>query len=294
MKPTLPAAPRVCAVVVTYNPPPALMGNIAAVAAQVQHIVVIDNGSSCETEPYLRALEARKQCTLVRNHQNLGIAAALNLGMKYALEAGYDWIATFDQDSRASDGFIAQMLETYQQATHPEKVAIVSPTYVDRESDTQQPIMRARDGENLVTMTSGNMLPASAVRELGWFDESLYMDYVDIEFCLRARRKGTLILQSPAVLFHSCGRLTQHRLFGRGFGASNHSAKRRYYMTRNRVRLMMTYAGDWPWLWREIRMMAAEAVKIVLVEDDKWRKFQAMAAGMADAVRGKMGKQVEL
>ena len=294
MKPSLPSAPRVCAVIVSYNPHPTFLANISAIGGQAGHVVVVDNGSASDAEQYLSALEVHQECTVIRNHQNLGIAAALNIGVSWAMERGFDWIATFDQDSRVSDGFIVQMLESYRQASNPEKVAIVAPTYVDRESGMQQPIMRARSGENLVTMASGNMLPSSTIRSVGAFDESLYMDYVDIEYCLRARRKGMRILQSPAVLFHSCGRLTQHRLFGCRFGASNHSAERRYYITRNRVRLMMPFAADWSWLWREIKMMLAEATKIALVEDNKWKKFRAMAAGIADALSGKMGKQLEL
>ena len=288
------AAPRVCAVVVTYHPQPKFTGNIAAIRAQVEHTVVVDNGSSAESALALRTLEAATDCTVIRNLQNLGIAAALNAGVKYALERRFDWVATFDQDSVITDGYIRQMLETYLQASCPEKIALIAPTYIDSESGIEQPIMRARNGENLVTMASGNLLPSSALRSLGTFDESFYMDYVDIEFCLRARRKGMQIVQSPAVLFHSCGRMTRHRLFGRSFGASNHSAGRRYYITRNRVRLLAPYAADWPWLWREVKMMLAEAAKIVLVEDDKWHKFQAMATGISDALSGKMGKQVLL
>lgn len=284
----------VCAVVVTYNPLPTFTANIAAIGAQVKHIVVVDNGSRGETEQALRVLEAGQDCTVIRNRQNLGIAAALNAGVKYALERGFEWVATFDQDSRISDGFIPRMIETYRQAAHPEQVALIAPTYVDRESGIEQPIMRARNGENLVTMASGNLLPSSVLRNLGTFDESLYMDYVDIEFCLRARQRGMLILQSPAVLFHSCGHPTHHRLFGRRFGASNHSAGRRYYITRNRVRLLAPYAADWPWLWREIKMMLAETAKIALVEDNKWKKFRAIAAGIADALSGKMGKQIQI
>ena len=129
--------------------------------------------------------------------------------------AGFNWVATFDQDSRVSDGFISQMLQTYRQASHPERIALIAPTYVDQESGIPGPLVRARNGEILHTMTSGSMMPSSAIQKLGVFDESLYMDYVDIEFCLRARRMGMLILQSPAVLFHSLGRITHHRIFGR-------------------------------------------------------------------------------
>ena len=287
-------AQTVCAVIVTYNPRPTFIDNIVNVAAQVKHVVVVDNGSSNETERHLHTLGTRPGCTVIRNRQNLGIALALNLGVKYASDAGYDWVCTFDQDSQICDGFISKMLEAYQRAPHPERVALLAPSYVDRESGVEMRLKRACNGQILTTMTSGSMVPLTTIRKLGFFDESLYMDAVDIEFCLRARREGMLILQSPAVLLHSLGATSYHRLFGLRFGVTNHAANRRYYMTRNRLRLLMRYATDWPWTWRESRTMLLDAAKIVLAEDNKWRKFRAIAAGIADACRGKLGKQVEL
>jgi rhamnosyltransferase len=284
----------VCAVIVTYNPSPTILENVDAVEAQVGHVVVIDNGSSGEAKLCLLAIAARPCCSVIRNDLNLGIAVALNLGVKHAIGAGFDWVVTLDQDSRVSDGFISKMLETYQQALRPERLAIISPSYVDRESGAPGRLMRAESRGILTTMTSGSMMPVNAINKVGPFDESFFMDYVDIEFCLRARRKGMLILQSPAVLFHSLGRTTYHRLFGLSFGATNHSTARRYYITRNRLRLLMRYAADWPWTWRECRAMLFETIKIMLAEDNKWGKFHAMAAGTVDALAGKVGKQVEL
>jgi rhamnosyltransferase len=287
------AAQSICAVVVTYNPPPSFAGNIEAVAAQVGGVVVVDNGSARETEHHLQKLEARLKCKVIRNGQNLGIAAALNLGVNYALEAGFDWVCTFDQDSRVSEEFFCLMAQTYQQTADPEKVAVITPRYVDRESGIPLRLRRAGD-KILTTLTSGSMIPSSAIRKLGLFEESLYIDAVDTEFCLRARRGGMLIVQSPAVLWHSLGRTTYHRLLGLRFGTTNHSPGRQYYITRNRMRLLSRYAADWPWFWREVRGMIFDDAKIVLVESDKWRKFRAMAAGVADALRGKVGKQIDL
>lgn len=287
-------AQTVCAVVVTYNPAPAFTDNIVAVAAQVDQVVVVDNGSSAETASRFCNLELLPRCKVIRNRQNLGIAAALNAGVRYALEAGFAWICTLDQDSRIGDGFIAKILETYRQAGHPENVALVAPTYRDSESGVDVRLKRAGNGEILTAMTSGSMMPSSAIRKLGLFDESLYIDAVDIEFCLRARREGMSILQSPAVLSHSLGRTKYYRWFGLRFGVTNHSAGRRYYMTRNRLRLLFSYASDWPWIWRESKTMILDAAKIVLAEDHKWSKFRAMAAGTVDALCGKVGKQVEL
>ena len=287
-------AQSVCAVIVTYNPQPTFIDNVIAISEQVGRVVVVDNGSSGETECRLQELETRPCCKVIRNHQNLGIAAALNLGVKHALENRFDWICTFDQDSRVCKGFIAQMLDTYQQAPHPELIALLTPSYVDRESGIKVRLRRASTGEILTTMTSGTMMPSSAIRKLGFFDECLFIDAVDTEFCLRARRNGMSILQSPAVLLHSLGRTTYHHLFGLRFGTTNHSPGRHYYISRNRLRLLARYAADWPWVWREIRGMVFDAAKIGLVEDNKWRKFRAMAAGTVDALSGKVGKQIEL
>ena len=284
----------VCAVIVSYNPKSTFIENIVNVAAEVDHVVVVDNGSGIETEHYLQELDRRLRCTVIRNVENLGIALALNQGVKYALEGGYDWVCTLDQDSQVSDGFVSKMIETYQQAPDPKRVAILAPSYVDRESGVRLRLKCTRDGQILTTMTSGSMVPLTAIRKLGFFDESLYMDAVDIEFCLRARREGMLILQSPAVLLHSLGRTSYYQFLGLRFGVTHHAPNRRYYMTRNRLWLLMRYASDWPWTWRESKTMLLDAVKIAFAEDSKWSKFRAMAAGIGDACRGRLGKQVEL
>jgi rhamnosyltransferase len=287
------AAQSICAVVVTYNPGPGFVGNIEALATQGVEIVLVDNGSAIEKEKHLQELETRSGCKVIRNGQNLGIAAALNQGMNYAMEAGFDWICTFDQDSRICEEFFETMLDTYQQAPSPEKIALITPRYVDRETGIHLRLRRA-GGEILTTLTSGSMMPSSAIRKLGLFEESLYIDAVDTEFCLRARRNGMLIVQSPAVLLHSLGHTTYHDLLGLHFGTTNHSPGRHYYITRNRLRLLSRYAADWPWFWREIRGMIFDDAKIMLVEPNKWRKFRAMAAGAADALSGRFGKQIEL
>jgi rhamnosyltransferase len=284
----------VCAVVVTYNAQPEFVENVAAIAAQAGCVVVVDNGSSNESAKPLLEFETRPSYKVIRNLQNLGIASALNQGVHFAINQDFDWICTFDQDSSIGPGFVSTMLETYHKSTHAEKVALVTPTYVERDSGIPVRLRRARNGEILATMTSGTMVSAKVIRELGLFDETLFIDGVDTEFCLRARRQDLSILQSSAVLTHSLGRTTYHHVLGLRFGATNHSAARRYYIARNRWRLLARYASDWPWVWREIKTMVFDTTKIALVEENKWSKFRAMAAGTLDALAGRMGKQREL
>jgi rhamnosyltransferase len=285
---------RVCAVVVTYNPSSSFVENVEALDGQVGHIVLVDNGSSDETGAHLTGLQLRLGCEVIRNPVNLGIAAALNIGVKYATEAGFNWVATFDQDSRVSDGLISLMLETYWNATHPEEVAMVAPLYVDRQSGVRWRQMPTADGGLLSTWSSGSLIPLSTIQRVGPFDETLFIDRVDTDFCLRARREGMLILQSSAVLFHSLGRTTHHRLLGRDFEVTNHSAGRRYYITRNRLRLLARYWRDRPWALHECREILTENITVLLLEEHKWQKFRAIAQGALDALLGRVGKTVEL
>lgn len=111
------------------------------------------------------------------------------------------------------------MADCFRQFPNPKRIAIIAPTYVDLESGKRGLLPSYRD-ELLATMTSGSVIPSSAVRFLGVLDEELFMDYVDIEFCLRARRRGMTIVQSPAVLFHSLGRTKYYQFYGVRFGAT--------------------------------------------------------------------------
>ena len=283
----------VCAVIVTYHPSAAMLENMAKVLPQVHGLVVVDNGSTAEELKALRAASQAHGFHLIENKENLGIAEALNQGVLWAKSEAYPWVILFDQDSKITDGFIPHMLETYHNASNREEVAIIAPTYVDVASGLHQPLMQAGNGEILLTMASGSMMPSSVLKNLGPFDESLFMDYVDTEFCLRARRKGMLIIQSSAILFHSCGRITRHRFLGRSFATTNHSVARRYYITRNRLQLLTSYASDWPWAWRETKAMLSEATKIALVENEKCGKFRAMVMGMIDAL-SRVGKKIKL
>jgi rhamnosyltransferase len=279
----------VCAVVVTFYPDASVRENLAALNAQVEALVVVDNGSSPESLEHVLAAHRHHQFHLIQNRENLGIAAALNQGIRWALQAGYPWIALFDQDTRPDKAYTTRMLECYHCAPHPLRVAIVVPTYRNLASNMCDELMRSSDGELLAAMSSGSLIHARVFRQLGLLEEALFIDAVDTEFCLRARSRGMLILQAPVEVTHALGAVTHHRILGHSFSVTNHSPSRRYYMTRNRLVLMRRYRKDSEWVLRECWAMAMEFVKILLAESQKRRKLAAITLGTWDAVRGRLG-----
>jgi len=202
----------------------------------------------------------------------------------------------FDQDSIVGDQqYVASMLETYNARNQSGRVAIVVPRYIDRSSGAALPLAKSRDGRLLTSITSGSFVPLDVFKTLGLHDESLYIDYVDIEFSLRCRRAGYLIVEAPrAILRHSLGALTKHRLGARVFTSTHHNSDRRYFITRNRLLLMRTYWRDWPWFIHELRAFSLELMKIVLVERSKRDKLRNIAGGIVDAYRNRGGERIAL
>lgn len=286
---------RCCAVIVTYHPPADLAEAVRRLAGQVDSVVVVDNASGEEYAPQLESIASMERCTLVRGSRNLGIAAGFNAGVRLALEAGYDWVATFDQDSRIPAGYFDALLATLHAHPDPSRVALLAPRLKDPVTG-----LHGSHGSGLcgvpyeevpVTISSGCLLRSSVFGKVGLFDEALFMDYVDHEFCLRLRGAGYLLLESTlAVLEHRIGATSRHAILGRPVKVTNHSPLRRYYMTRNRLVLYRRYGTRFAsWALNDFCCMLKELAGVILFEQEKTEKVRMMLLGMFHGVMGRLG-----
>ena len=180
----------VCAVVVTYHPTTEMMENLPSVLAQVDGLVVVDNGSNPnELDPLRKATQAQG-VHLIENGENLGIAEALNQGIRWASGEGFPWIILFDQDSKITVGFIEQMFASW--TSHPEQARVCSihPRYVHPETGLEQRVRRAPDGGPIISITSGALMPTWIFDKIGGFASEYFIDWVDIEYSYRIRAAG--------------------------------------------------------------------------------------------------------
>jgi len=233
---------EVHAIIVTHNPDPDLTVRVAALEAQVNQVLIVDNGSRPEDKASLDSLADHPKVKILYNVENLGLAAALNQGVRWALAEGAQWIATFDQDSTVTPGFMPALLRAYEACPQREQVAIVTPLLRDTELGRLHSFtyFRYQDHELYsfvdMSITSGNLIPARVCKEMGAYREDFFIDYIDQEFSLRCRRRGWRILEaSQAVLDHKYGRPTRHTFLWKHPVVTNHSAVRRYYQARNRL-----------------------------------------------------------
>ena len=97
--------------------------------------MVVDNGSSVEETLPVACSTASRRLTryvLIENGENLGIGAALNIGVRWAEANGSQWVALFDQDSTVTEDFIAQMLADFEHcARRLDILLLLMPRYRD-------------------------------------------------------------------------------------------------------------------------------------------------------------------
>ena len=288
-----PAANQICAVMVVYNPDPTLEQNIRALSSEIASLIVVDNNSEPTIRSMIASLSAGCNFEVIWNRENIGLSAGLNTAIRRALaNQQYQWIATFDQDSRVSPGFSEAMVAAYTACPFRDKVAMIAPHHLlssERAADEPDDGLQFR--EIPVALQSGSLFRRSALKDVGLFDESFFIDYVDFEFCLRLRRRGFRIIEATgAPIHHRVGTPTIHTFLNKTCMVFNHSPVRRYYAARNRLRVYGRYLFSDPrWIVHDMWSWFKEVVKLALFEENRLEKLAYMARGGWDALRGRGG-----
>ncbi len=284
---------EVCAIVVTFHPDNDVLENLGTLRPQVARLVVVDNGSSGGELSALRSAASLLDFEIIENGENLGIATALNLGIRRAEALAIPWVLLFDQDSRVTDGFTAAMLHCFQTSRWGSRLAILVPRYIDMRHGFPLP-GNWFSGSGLETaMTSGMLMRLSTFQQQGTFVDELFIDSVDFEYSLRLRRAGLILDECPdAVLLHSPGTPTYRTLFGSGrIVIDNYSPIRRYYQERNRLWMCRRYLFSFPgYCFKTLNVSGKNFVKILLWEADKANKLKFFLRGLLDGLRGRMGR----
>jgi rhamnosyltransferase len=287
-------AQSVCAVIVTYHPSAGMLENIFKVLLQTPGLVIVDNGSNVDALAPLRAQRDSLGFCLLENRENLGVAEALNQGIRWAKSKRYSWVVLFDQDSTITDGFLVQMFAAWEDHPDRERLGSIHPRYVDPETGVEPRVWRAADGGPVISLTSGALMPTWIFDKIGEFASEYFIDCVDFEYCLRIRAAGYLIAGSTeAVLMHAAGRATDSlRFLGVSFRPTHHGSTRRYYMSRNRIALYRKYFLVFPfWILRCMNISLRETIKCFVGERNRRRNFRCLLLGTWDGLCGRMGKR---
>jgi rhamnosyltransferase len=263
---------------VTYNPELSFEQNVRDLLPQVGKLIIVDNQSSSVARSLIRQTASTHGVEVIWNERNLGIAGALNRGIDRALASGqYRWIATFDQDSHMPSDYLTTIIESYSACPFRDEVAMIGATYTSPATEfvpnSKSAPNRCGFREVKTLMTSGSLVKSS--------DQSLFMDCVDHEFCLRLRRHGFRVIQAKqALLPHQPGSPTSHRILWKRFTTTNHSPSRRYYNAHNRMLVYRRYlSSELLWVLADVFDWFRDVIKLVLFERNRTQKLASIAKG---------------
>jgi len=279
---------NVAAVVVTYHPGIDVFDHVLSLSGEFDQVYIIDNTPADKVPDWSGKLPDNTH--YYPNRENLGIATALNLGINLAIQDA-DYVALFDQDSQVDKGYRERIFS--RQNTDPDfsKIALIGPVWkrlngvsaLGREPEDSDP---AKYISVPTLITSGACISKNVFNSLGRFKDEYFIDNVDHEYALRARRFGYRVVVNPdLVMRHNLGEESSHRAFGKVFFVTNHNPVRRYYITRNKLKLWFSYWRFFPkWVFDDIVQNLKDILKVFLFEDQKIPKLKAVIRGVFHAL----------
>lgn len=276
------------AVVVLYHPDESIIENIKTYQ-QITKIYAVDNSEKYDDD-LVEKLKQFENLIYINNNGNQGIAHALNVGARLAIENGANWLLTMDQDSSFEKSSLEVLIEWIKN-NDISKVGIISPYHFTlAQINTYKKEDKAVD--ELTVMTSGNLLNLEAYKSIGKFEEKYFIDYVDNEYCLRLQTNGYSIkVHKNSILVHALGNISSKTLLGKRLVYTNHNHIRRYYITRNRLDVIKKYFFKYfVFSIKELKAIIFEWIKIILFEQNKIKKQKAILLGTFDFLRNKYGK----
>jgi rhamnosyltransferase len=285
------------AVIVFYHPDATTVARANRIAQWVP-VVVIDNTPSTERQ---RPIGLDPAIELISNAANLGIATAINQGVARLIQQGFRFALVFDQDSEPSRDHIDRLPAALAGlVAEGRRVATVGPAYHDGRLGGVAPFVRfgmfrlkrivptdEQPVEVDFLISSGSCINLECWDEIGPMEDDLFIDFVDLEWCVRAHKRGFSVLGIPSVIMrHSLGDKPT-RVFGRTFAM--HSPTRHYYLFRNATALMCR--PDMPMTWKtsELVKFPVRLVVYAMASDARCKHLKMAFAGIRDGLRRRLG-----
>lgn len=283
----------ITSITVTYNPDvECLRRQLSSLEGQVDSSIIIDNGSINVEE--IESLSCQFEAKFLKLEKNMGLAYAQNIGIESAIETGANYLLLLDQDSILGKEFIKNMLHVYQKNS----IGILGPLFFDPVTNEPYPgthysgpFIKRQKVEEITDVTfviaSGSFFSADVFKKVGPMEEKLFVDYIDVEWSLRAKKLGLRVaMTNSASMAHTIGD-SRFNLLGRKI--SIHTPLRRYYLVRNSF-----YMNRLPYIpigykIREIAFNFLRALLSLILSENKGKTLKMIFWGMRDGVRGKYG-----
>ncbi|EHN8851310.1 rhamnosyltransferase [Enterobacter hormaechei] len=283
----------ISSVTVTFNPDIlCLEKQFLSLQGQIDSAVIIDNGSRNYEE--IKNLAEKFNFVLINLPENMGLSHAQNIGIQNAISCGAEYLLLLDQDSVLGANFISAMSKIYTQYN----VGILGPSFYDPHTNEFYwgtnyigPFIKRTPIEVITDVTyviaSGSFFSSEVYEKVGKMEEALFVDYIDVEWALRAKKFGYRVaMTNQASMAHTIG---DSRLNLLGRKISVHSPMRRYFLVRNSFFMIRKPYIPVGYKIREVFLNFARAAISLILNKEKKKTLMMIFYGISDGLSGRFG-----
>jgi|JI9StandDraft_1071089.scaffolds.fasta_scaffold07766_3 GT2 family glycosyltransferase len=206
-------------------------------------ILIIDNKSPNDSVAFLK--KNLPKTRLIETKENLGYAGGNNVGLKIALEEGFDAVLVLNNDTAVDPNCLTAFVETskiypnavlgarlyqYDEPKRMQHFGGIWNSYRAKFTCVPEDLFDAKEEWNEVKeldFLTGTALfiPISILKKVGLFEESFFLYYEEIDWCTKVQNSGFSCLYCPeAKIWHK-----------ESASFENPRPPQMYFLTRNRL-----------------------------------------------------------
>lgn len=302
---------KIAAIVILYLPTEKTLARLLqSLRGSVNTICVIDNTPTSQITWVSPAWFSQHALEVQYRSlgDNMGIAKAQNVGIELAIESGCDHIILFDQDSEASPNMVQTLLDEERLLlSQGIKVGSLGPSFIDEKTGeyaaankqgwffVQRTPIHFGDTKPIAVdflIASGTLIRTQVLQEVGMMMDELFIDWVDIEWSLRAGKAQYAHFMIPkTVMRHTIG----DDFVDIGVKKVNiHSDTRKYYIIRNACLLLRD--SKMPIKWRLNTACKIPAYMLIYLVTSKTKNslLRLLMQAIKDGFSRRLGKMVAI
>lgn len=281
---------RIIALVSVYYPNEIVVDNISRIGRQVDEVIICDNS------PNMNSLMFQKVTNVnyVAYNQNEGLPRAFNKAINKYNFNDEDFLVFFDQDSRIDDNYIVNLLDEYEIVENKfPQLGCMGPIFYNTSNNkTEVPHFKTRlcsssyRVENIIT--SSLLTRYGNLAKVGFWNDNLFLDFVDWDLCWRFEQVGLICAITEKVLLnHTVGIGEKkvgpiHLRVGQPF--------REYYQTRDALFLLNEYYVPLKMRLRLIANVTVRPLVHFIFLDNKYQRMNYIKRGWQDYKNGIKGE----
>lgn len=284
-------------VIVTYKADIVMLTNcVNSIISQVRKCYIVNNGKS---EFYFD----NDKVKIINLNFNKGISYAQNIGIKLSLEEKSDFIVLSDQDTVYPVNYIGLMEKKFKELESTYKIAALTPFFYDNIKKQYQTLMSDKfkyfepslssSNKNYIVehaIASGMFIPRNSFYSIGLMNEEMFIDYVDTEWCWRAKFNGFVVITTTDIIIkHNLGD-EPVIFFNKKY--TLRSSIRYYYIVRNTIYLikggiLLTLKEKILFSFRLLKMILG----IFILSPNRITNLQMVTSAIIDGLTKKMGEK---